>query len=632
MNIKVQCCGLVLVTLLAVIHGVRKKLDLTSSKVFVQCLYACTFCLVMDILSLFGIAYRDYFLGVFGVIPILICKTYLVSLVAVAMLATVYVATGVSYYLPSHKRVIRECIAFSAVITVLIYVLPITLVEIPGQNLAWTEGPSCIATYFGVMMMIAANLVQIYRNKQYIYVRQRRTVIIWMCMWIAAAVIQALNAHLLIVGYACALGVAIVYVQFESPELSLDRNTGLFNYAAFARYCEELYSGNKEFQVIAVVFDFDAWKDAEDNTEIRQIYEALHKVTEATGFKIMENEVLLFFTRKERARGVWGQFQQQMQGQQADLVRKYLSFYYLEEPRCVSNYGEMLELLQYAILREAKPGSFYAVEDNLVEQMFSERRMTQQIMEALEEDRVVVYYQPIFSVDEKRFTSAEALVRIVDRDGQLIPPGAFIRIAENTGLINELGKRVFEKVCQFYQQSRLEEYGLDYVEINLSVVQCSDETLADKYVGIINKLHMDPHRINLEITESASLATKGTLLKNMERLMDYGIHFSLDDFGTGASNLNYIVEMPVKLVKFDRGMILAYFASGKAKYVMDAAMHMIHGMGLKMVAEGIETEEQFRKMEEIKINYIQGYYFSKPLPEQEFLEFLERENGKEQAS
>ena len=100
----------------------------------------------------------------------------------------------------------------------------------------------------------------------------------------------------------------------------------------------------------------------------------------------------------------------------------------------------------------------------------------------------------------------------------------------------------------------------------------------------------------------------------------------MDDFGSGASNLNYIMDMPVQIVKFDKEMIQAYFSSDKAKYVMEAAMHMIHGLGLEIVAEGVETEEQRHKMEEIKINYIQGYYFSKPLPEQEFIAFLNKAN------
>ena len=103
----------------------------------------------------------------------------------------------------------------------------------------------------------------------------------------------------------------------------------------------------------------------------------------------------------------------------------------------------------------------------------------------------------------------------------------------------------------------------------------------------------------------------------MQRLIDYGVNFSLDDFGTGQSNLNYIVDMPVDIVKFDRGMINSYFDNKKARYVMDAAMGMIHGMGLQIVSEGIETDEQFGKMKDLGISYIQGYYFSRPLPKME---------------
>ena len=140
-------------------------------------------------------------------------------------------------------------------------------------------------------------------------------------------------------------------------------------------------------------------------------------------------------------------------------------------------------------------------------------------------------------------------------------------------------------------------------------------------------LHIEPEHINLEITESASVSARNILLDNMNVLIGRGVHFSLDDFGTGQSNLNYIVEMPVHIVKFDRDMTNAYFENRKAKYVMDAAMHMIQGMDLSIVAEGIETEEQLRTMENLGIQYIQGYYFSKPLSEQHFLEFIKEKNA-----
>ena len=190
-------------------------------------------------------------------------------------------------------------------------------------------------------------------------------------------------------------------------------------------------------------------------------------------------------------------------------------------------------------------------------------------------------------------------------------------------MIIKLGEIVFEKVCEMIKKNRLEQYGIEYIEINLSVVQCAYTYLADDFIKIMEKHKISPQMINLEITESASLSAKKTLLENMKCLMNYGVRFSLDDFGTGQSNLNYIVDMPVVIVKFDKDMTQAYFENRKAKYVLDAAMHMIHGMNLEIVSEGVETEKQYDTMKQLGINYIQGYYFSKPLPEQEFLSFLE---------
>ena len=242
---------------------------------------------------------------------------------------------------------------------------------------------------------------------------------------------------------------------------------------------------------------------------------------------------------------------------------------------------------------------------------------------ALEEDRIEVFYQPIYSTKLNRFVSAEALVRIRDQEGAIIPPDKFIPIAERNGIISQIGQCVFDKTCAFIRKNQLKErYGIEYVEVNLSVRQCEDITLADTYIQIMKKYRLDPSCISLEITESASIKVRDNLLKNMRQLMDYGVRFALDDFGNGESNLNYIVDMPVSIVKFDRDMTQSYFSSYKAKFVMEAAMHMIQDMKLEIVSEGVETREQAEAIGALGIEYIQGYYFSRPLPGEEFLEFV----------
>lgn len=193
---------------------------------------------------------------------------------------------------------------------------------------------------------------------------------------------------------------------------------------------------------------------------------------------------------------------------------------------------------------------------------------------------------------------------------------------KKAGIILELGERVIEKVCLLLKNSDAIKLGIHYIEINLSVIQCEKRDLAKRLISIVKKYDIAPGLINLEITETASISARTILLENMKTLINYGFTFSLDDFGKGESNLMYIVEMPVSIVKLDYDMLKAFFRSPKAKTVVQAVVNMAHNMNLKMVAEGIETEEEIQGMSKENIDYIQGYYYSCPVPQNDFLEFL----------
>jgi EAL domain-containing protein (putative c-di-GMP-specific phosphodiesterase class I) len=357
-----------------------------------------------------------------------------------------------------------------------------------------------------------------------------------------------------------------------------------------------------------------------------EVIRYLLSVPGCLAFKNAEDEVILLFHEevladnaekmlRNRFDSGWGKEQN---------IFVHPQWIRMPDARITDRAEEILPLFHYA--RKQTNGlhdnSTIVINQAMLEQMHEEKRMEHLIQDAIEYDRIEVYYQPIYSMEKGSFTSAEALIRLRDEEGNIIPPGAFIDIAERNGSILKLGEMVFERVCMLLQSCQPMQYGIQYIEVNLSVVQCAYEHLAENFIHIMKKYRIDPSWINLEITESASIAAKNTLIGNMRQLMDYGVSFSLDDFGTGQSNLNYIVDMPVKIVKFDRGMTLSYFENGKAKYVMDAAMHMIHGLKLKIVSEGIETKEQFDTMCSLGINYIQGYYFSRPLPASDFIDFI----------
>ena len=154
------------------------------------------------------------------------------------------------------------------------------------------------------------------------------------------------------------------------------------------------------------------------------------------------------------------------------------------------------------------------------------------------------------------------------------------------------------------------------------MVQCEQADLAQRLIRIAQRFEVDPSMVNLEITETASISARKQLLGNMEQLIDYGFSFSLDDFGKGESNLMYVVEMPVTIVKLDYDITKAFFNTPKACQVVRAVVGMAHEMGLHLVSEGIETEQEAVAIRAEGIDYIQGYYYSKPLPVCEFVDFL----------
>ena len=264
--------------------------------------------------------------------------------------------------------------------------------------------------------------------------------------------------------------------------------------------------------------------------------------------------------------------------------------------------------------------------EELVQKLREQNRITELIEDALKNDRVEVFYQPFYNVKESRFNVAEALVRIRREDGGLVPPGEFIPIAEESGQIIPLGIRVFEKVCKFLSKGEAQKFGLEQIEINISAAQFDYENPAKFIFDYIKQYKIDPKWINLEITETAAAQNRDIMIRNMMRLIEKEVTFSLDDFGTGRSNIDYFVNMPVKTIKFDYTFTRSFFNNEKTKHVLTGMVDILHKIGMDVVAEGIETKEQMTVMQDMGVEYIQGFYYSKPIPEDEFLSFLAGKN------
>lgn len=237
-----------------------------------------------------------------------------------------------------------------------------------------------------------------------------------------------------------------------------------------------------------------------------------------------------------------------------------------------------------------------------------------------------MYYQPIYSIREKRFTSAEALIRLIDEEYGFVSPAFFIPVAEVTGAIHQIGDYVIDEVCRFISSDAYKELNLDYIEINLSVAQCIEADLPDKFRAAMKKYGITPSKLNLEITETAADYDPAVTDHNIAVLSDMGFSFSLDDYGTGYSNIKRVVTLPLDIVKLDKCLV-DDMNNETMGIVIRNTVSMLKNMDKKILVEGIEQKEAFDRFSMLGCDYIQGFYFSKPLPEREFIRFIRRMEG-----
>ena len=292
-------------------------------------------------------------------------------------------------------------------------------------------------------------------------------------------------------------------------------------------------------------------------------------------------------------------------------------------PSDVKNINDVYNYLEYLeIMPSLKNGSTYEGRHLDIAYMRRYDEIERAIDRALIQTSFDVYYQPIYSTKEKRIVAAEALLRMYDEEMGFVSPDEFIPIAEKNGKIIEIGHLVLEKVCQFLQKEDIRKYGIHYIEVNLSIIECIQKELPQRLEELMKKYKVDCTQINLEITETALAQNHEILAANMKKINEMGVTFSLDDYGTGYSTITYMMTLPFKIVKIDKSILWSSFQNEKAMIALCASINMIKDMDMEIVVEGVESEEMAAKLAELGCDYLQGFYFSKPLPEKQFKEYL----------
>ncbi|SDW72645.1 EAL domain, c-di-GMP-specific phosphodiesterase class I (or its enzymatically inactive variant) [Lachnospiraceae bacterium KHCPX20] len=622
-NIQVQTAALCMVLVVLFFSVIQKNLMLRGRKIFYLLIATTVVTLILDIASVIAIS-ESRRLGEWLVI--LVCKAYIVALVAGSFVGLIYSAE--EYFLGHVKRHTRVFYIVTFAIAVAgIVVLPIHYVQ--KGRIVYTYGPACLVTYVFAIFYIISTISTCFVYSERISAKRRKAILVWQGIWIYFAIVQFVRQDLLLVSLAMALGVVILYSELENSEAFIDRSTGVFSSHALMEYMQDLFEQGIFFSSMDIFMQYRS--HGLDLATERQIHLAMVRMLKryqpALIFRGSSSSFTMIFLSREEQNCAFEEIRQEFNdmislpdGREIPMKLNYIIY---PDSTLASSADDAFEFRNY-FMSELDKKDVIVVDKIAVSRVREYQDIREMITYALDHDRLEIYYQPIYNIADQSFTSAEALVRIRDRNGRLVPPTLFIPIAEENGMILRIGEYVYRSVCQCIRDQKPQRYGLHYIEVNLSVAQCEQEDLADQFHRIALDYDIDPKMINLEITETAGSSATKTLLANMRKLKSLGFTFSLDDFGTGRSNLDYISEMPASIVKFDRSFTLGYFYNEKTRFLMNGVIKMIRDMGLSIVSEGVETREQYDTMTGLGVNYIQGYFFSRPIPEREFLAFIKK--------
>jgi len=453
----------------------------------------------------------------------------------------------------------------------------------------------------------------------------------------AAVVIHLLVPELLVECFAITMSLFIVSAGVLRPEDYIDTFTGLYKHSAYAYDMKRSFYNDKHVNIVMLnignyntltnMLGFDAMTDI-----LNEVAATITRINAE-----IKGKADLYFLDRGRFRMVFNDRNRDKAETAAFILMNELKMRsningldinftpYVVLSRCPDEIESFKSLMAFGQDFHEKlhySGQVMLAPDVYDANAFAIHNNIDQIIErALENHKFEVYYQPIYSINLRKFVSAEALLRLYDEEHGFISPEILIPAAEKSGAIHKIGEFVFEEVCKFVSCDEYKRLGLDYIEVNLSVAQCMHGDLADTILSVMQKYNVSPDSINLEITETAASYSQRVMTENLNKLSRAGLAFSLDDYGTGYSNMKRVIQLPLKIVKLDKSFVDEQ-DNPKMWIFLQNTVKMLKDMKMEIVVEGIETQEMVDAFSDLKCDFIQGYFFSRPISKTEFVEFI----------
>lgn len=609
----------------------RKHIPSKSNRIFLAIGALIITASLFDIISVYSLNHID-------TVPVwlnyLINEIYFLSFNSTYIVYSIYILLITERNKEKYGRILK------GINTVVFLYLVFVVITTPWLKLIfyfegnqYIHGPLHISLYVVAFVMLGICIFTILTSRRKINNMHLITTCVIAVVSIVAIVIQFVWNELLLVNFVAALMFFMLFHSLQNPDEYLDKELDTFNMKAFLQKVTSMAEKRRPFTVLG--FEIEGFQFVDQFMGVDSGNELLETVVRDCT-KGLKGD--LYHLDGTRFAYVFDKNSKDI-AEHADWLKwRFVTAFHINRvavnlslrlctvdcPEVASSREELLNAITSA-LEQAKEENSYdviAATQDGIEKHQRSAIISHILKGAVRNKSFEVYFQPIYSIDDGGFSAAEALVRLRDPELGFIPPDEFIPIAEKNGLILEVGDIVFHKVCEFLQSSDVVSLGIHYVEVNLSMVQCMQEDLHKHLKSIMDQYQIPYNMIDFEVTETFSTSDNRILMNNMSCLIDSGCTFAVDDYGTGFSNTDYLIELPFDLVKLDKSVVWSATDNDKAMKVLEHTAAMIKSLGLKIVAEGVETFEQVLMLRSMGCDFLQGYYFSKPVPPEQYVEFL----------
>lgn len=634
LSYSLEMAALVLFAIIGIFHYDTTRAQSPRYWLFNKSLMFASFTTLLDILSSYALNHiEDFPLALNHALS----SAYFICLHLSIMFLSLY-----GYYLLyeriSNKKKFRALITYLLVTCTMMGMLAVTNYWTGAffriENGAYYHGPLNRAGYLLTGINIALYYVIYLIHRQEVGTTMRKLMRILVPTFVVMGGMQIFYPNMMMIGLLMAVLELVYYVNSQNNQLGQDSLTDLPNRQIFFQQMGALRKKDDPQHIILIYFE--NFQDlnhrfgiAETDTLIFQIARYLEMIAPSYRlYRYSSTRFLLMgpyqddYTMERIVRLILDRFNQSWEiGDSSANVHVHMAHMSFVPGECEDD--NLIDQLEYTlnVSKQTGDSNSYILFNDHYKYVYNRNQFVlKEVQNAIETQSFDVYYQPIYSQKDRKFIAAEALVRLRDSKGELLSPGEFIPLAEENGLLNDISWIVIEKVCQFLHHHP--ELDLRTVSINISSDIITDVHFLSRFRSILAQYQISNEKIKLEITER-TISSKPALVKSvMLQLDSEGIRFSLDDFGTGYSNFEAMLTLPFQTVKLDRSIMKHIDRDERYRNMVKMMVEVLMNSRFEIVAEGLETEAQIKESRDLNIDCIQGFYYAKPMPAGELLDFL----------